>query len=265
MSADRKSFDRVAGCYDATRALPPAAAADVAAGLMRALREVAPLPSVLEVGIGTGRMALPLLGAGARVVGVDVAPAMLARLRAKRTDLPLLIADAAQLPLRAHAVDAALFVHVLHLLPDAGTALRAATQVVRPGGVLLYGRSDHARSPSRLLIRRARALVGELAGIEFGAQDWHVEADRTFAAHADAVGARRTDVVLARWPERVTGRALLAALEHRVYSSTWAIPDAVMPELLLRLTPWVEAALGGLDHPIETAAKFTLVTARLPG
>ena len=265
MAADLKSFDRVADCYDATRALPPDAEAAVAAGIMGALREVAPLPTVLEVGIGTGRIALPLVGAGARVVGLDLAPAMLARLRAKRADVALVIADAARPPLRAHVFDGAIFVHVLHLLPDAAAALRAATQVVRPGGVLLHGRTDHSESPARLVIPRVRELVQELAGVDLGSGDWHAAADRAFTQHAGEVRARMTDMVLARWKERVTGRALLETLGRRVYSSSWAIPEAVMPELLRRLTPWVEALLGGLDHVIESEAAFTLVTARLPG
>lgn len=39
--------------------------------------------SVLELGVGTGRLAIPLAAAGARVVGVDASPAMLAVLSAK--------------------------------------------------------------------------------------------------------------------------------------------------------------------------------------
>lgn len=38
---------------------------------------------VLELGCGTGRLCLPLLGRGLEVVGLDASPAMLARLRAK--------------------------------------------------------------------------------------------------------------------------------------------------------------------------------------
>jgi SAM-dependent methyltransferase len=38
---------------------------------------------VLELGVGTGRLAIPLAEAGLAVSGVDVSPAMLARLRAK--------------------------------------------------------------------------------------------------------------------------------------------------------------------------------------
>ncbi|GAB3008011.1 methyltransferase domain-containing protein [Amycolatopsis acidiphila] len=39
--------------------------------------------AALELGIGTGRVALPLSEAGVAVHGIDLSPAMLARLRAK--------------------------------------------------------------------------------------------------------------------------------------------------------------------------------------
>jgi SAM-dependent methyltransferase len=40
--------------------------------------------TVLELGVGTGRLALPLAARGARVVGVDASAAMIERLRAKQ-------------------------------------------------------------------------------------------------------------------------------------------------------------------------------------
>jgi len=47
------------------------------------LAELAGDGSALELGIGTGRMALPLAARGIRVCGIDAAPAMVARLRTK--------------------------------------------------------------------------------------------------------------------------------------------------------------------------------------
>src|SRR5262245_25954465 len=135
MSGQLKSFDRVADCYDATRAMPAAASAAVAAGIAQVLRAGASAPKLLEVGIGTGRIALPVHAAGVAVTGVDIAPGMLARLRAKRADIPALLAEATRLPFRADTFHGALFVHLLHLLPDAGAALRAAQAVVRREGV----------------------------------------------------------------------------------------------------------------------------------
>ncbi|MDP8987176.1 MAG: class I SAM-dependent methyltransferase, partial [Actinomycetota bacterium] len=50
---------------------------------------------VLELGIGTGRLALPLKAAGLEVHGIDASPAMLERLRAKPGGeaVPVVIGD----------------------------------------------------------------------------------------------------------------------------------------------------------------------------
>ncbi|MEU2091492.1 class I SAM-dependent methyltransferase [Nocardia beijingensis] len=47
------------------------------------LAEAAGAGPALEFGVGTGRIALPLAARGVRVHGIDSAPAMVARLRAK--------------------------------------------------------------------------------------------------------------------------------------------------------------------------------------
>ena len=71
------SGDRWAEVYDERHGyLDPAAAVEFLAGLAGDGR-------VLELAIGTGRIALPLARRGVRVEGVDASEAMVARLRAK--------------------------------------------------------------------------------------------------------------------------------------------------------------------------------------
>jgi SAM-dependent methyltransferase len=71
----------VAGRYDDPddRMFDPAAIAQV----VDVLAELAGEGAALELGIGTGRIALPLSGRGVRVHGIDLSEAMVARLRAK--------------------------------------------------------------------------------------------------------------------------------------------------------------------------------------
>lgn len=265
MTAPLKSFDRVADCYDETRAMPRDAEAAVAAGIVATLRALTPAPRLLEVGIGTGRIAVPLVEAGTHVVGIDIAPAMLARLRAKRPDIPVVRAEATQLPFRGRPFDAALFVHVLHLVPDAVDALRAAAAVVRPGGLIIHGRTDYTTNDRRRVLVRARELAHELGSVDLGSSDWHREANRAFGAHADEVGTTIREERLAQWIEHATARDLLTAFQNRVFSATWSIPDAAMPAIVSRLTAWAEAEIGDLDRSMATEVDFTLVTARLPG
>jgi SAM-dependent methyltransferase len=86
--------DSWAGVYDEEHAgLDPAAAVEFLAGLAGRGR-------VLELAIGTGRVALPLVGRGIAVEGVDASAAMVERLRAKPggASIPVTIGDMADVP-----------------------------------------------------------------------------------------------------------------------------------------------------------------------
>src|SRR5258708_15711399 len=71
--------ERIAEVYDAFNdsiGYDPSAAVDFLAPLAKGRR-------VLELGIGTGRVALPLAQRGIRIHGVDASPAMVEKLRGK--------------------------------------------------------------------------------------------------------------------------------------------------------------------------------------
>src|SRR4029450_1423825 len=73
--------ERIAERYDETAAdMFQAAVVEPVVGL---LAELAFDGTALELGIGTGRIALPLAQRGIRVHGIDLSEAMVARLRAK--------------------------------------------------------------------------------------------------------------------------------------------------------------------------------------
>ncbi len=141
------SFDRAAGYYDATRGLP----SDVANDLTdRLVAELDGRRACLELGVGTGRIALPLHDRGIRLIGSDIAPAMLHQLAVNAggvAPFPLVLADATRLPLVDGSVDAVLASHVLHLVPDWRRAVDELRRVLRPGGVLLADFGNHPPSP----------------------------------------------------------------------------------------------------------------------
>jgi SAM-dependent methyltransferase len=186
---------------------------------------------------------------------------MIARLRARRPELPIAIADATHLPFGSAAFDAVLFVHVLHLLADPAGALRAARAALRPGGRLLYGRQEFPASPMLRATAAVREIFSEVAGVEGESRSPHERATEAFAQHARALGVEPVESLLATWEERTTGRRLLEHVAGRVWSSTWDIPDALMPEVLRRLTPRIEALFGDLDGPVLLRSRFTLAVA----
>ena len=106
---------------------------------------------VLDLGCGTGSIAVLLAEAGHRVTGVDLAPRMIQLARAKLAAADLhatfLVGDAAEPPGRA--VDVVLARHLVWTLPDPHAAVARWISIVRPGGslVMVEGRwstSDEA-------------------------------------------------------------------------------------------------------------------------
>lgn len=101
---------------------------------------------VLDVGCGTGSLSLLLARGGHRVTGVDLAPRMVERARAKLAGAGLparfLVGDAASPPTGEERFDVLLSRHLLWTLPDPDAALRSWLGLLRSGGslVLVEGR-----------------------------------------------------------------------------------------------------------------------------
>jgi demethylmenaquinone methyltransferase / 2-methoxy-6-polyprenyl-1,4-benzoquinol methylase len=99
---------------------------------------------ILDVGTGTGDLALAVLDAGARqVVGLDFVDAMLvvARRKAARAgharDLALVQGDALHLPFADRAFDGVVNGFLLRNVEDVPTFFREAARVTKPGGRLV--------------------------------------------------------------------------------------------------------------------------------
>ncbi|OKK04690.1 SAM-dependent methyltransferase [Streptomyces sp. CB03234] len=101
---------------------------------------------VLDIGSGTGSMSLLLAESGHRVTGVDLAPRMVDRARAKFAAAGLagrfLVGDAMEPPTGEERFGAVLCRHLVWTLPDPEAALRDWVGRLRPGGrlVLIEGR-----------------------------------------------------------------------------------------------------------------------------
>lgn len=155
MSSGSVSFDRAADYYDKTRSLAPEVWSRVISML---LGEISGRGLVLEVGVGTGRVGLPVSAAGPPLVGIDISLAMMAKIREKSggsSPFPLAAADATAMPFDDGAFHAAYLVHVLHLIPSWKAAVTEILRVVRrPGIILVDPGSMSQRGMPSLLSRR---------------------------------------------------------------------------------------------------------------
>jgi uncharacterized protein len=128
-------------------------AEDCDGNLMREIERLVPVrgASVLEVGVGTGRIAGQLLARGARVTGFDRAEPMLAVARRRLEQFAasmwtLACADARSLPIEGATFDVAVagwvFGHFRHWMPDSwqaaiGLAISEMQRCLAPGGTLI--------------------------------------------------------------------------------------------------------------------------------
>jgi SAM-dependent methyltransferase len=110
------------------------------AGAVDRIRELAAGGPVLELGIGTGRLAIPIRIGGLIVHGIDASPEMIAHLRAKEggDQIPVVLGDFADTG--AERSDFALVLlafNTIFALPDQAAQVRCfrnAAKHLRPGG-----------------------------------------------------------------------------------------------------------------------------------
>jgi ubiquinone/menaquinone biosynthesis C-methylase UbiE len=103
-----------------------------------------PGDQIVDLGCGTGQLSLPLAGHGARVLAVDVSPAMIARLEVNARDRSLSGVEGIALPIEnlslpPESFDLVVTSYALHHLrdPDKNRVVSAAYHWLRPGGTLI--------------------------------------------------------------------------------------------------------------------------------
>jgi len=256
-------FERAARLYDATRGFSPDVAQAVAAVFAVAAR-LAPTSRVLEIGVGTGRIALPLAPAVARFIGIDIARPMLDVLVEKRADerIDLCVADATRLPFADASFDATLAIHVLHLIPGWRAAVAELGRVVRPGGTVLVNGRDHLeREPLNVEWNAIRAAHGiPFQGTAVGVED----TDRIADALTAAGFTEREAGTAAAWTSSVTPAHYLADLERRAWSSTWSAPEEPYQAALADLRAYLARERIPLDEPLATTRHFRYLAFRRP-
>jgi SAM-dependent methyltransferase len=198
------------------------------------------------------------------VTGLDISTKMMARLRAKKGDVRLVLGEGGHIPFADDSFDGVLFVHILHLVPDAKATVREALRVVRPGGVIVESRDDARQSRREDLDRIVRDVVMEMSGVDMEGWKPYENGTEMVEAMLRDAGAEVARAPLASWSHSATGRGFLERLKRRDYSGSWKIPDEIFDDVVERVTPMIDEHLGGLDVEFDVPRSISMLYGVLP-
>jgi ubiquinone/menaquinone biosynthesis C-methylase UbiE len=229
------AFDRAAEYYDSTRGFPEGVEADIAALMVKA-GNLTPESRVLEIGVGTGRIALPLAQHVKAYFGVDLARPMMDRLRAKRANEPIYLTqgDITRLPFPDASFDAVIAVHIFHLVPAWRAALSEVERVLRPGAPLIHGGNG------RIIVDALQNIWAEATSEarEAGGAIPHTERETFLAANGwrELGLAQIHQFIVQRSPQQFVN-----SIRERHFSSMWSMDDATLARGLAAVEAYIEA------------------------
>lgn len=240
-------FDRAVEYYDQTRGFPPGVERDVAA-LIAGGGGLDGSGRVLEIGVGTGRIALPLSQHAGAVFGLDLSWPMMERLRRKQQHEPVYLAqgDALHLPYPEAAFDVALAVHVFHLIPGWRGAVEELRRVLRPDGRLVSAWGG----------MRYGDLWGELRGRVGAVEHVGMKTQEEFEAYLLSRGWRKLQEDELTYPHTITPRHLVRQITERMHSWTWRATDEQIAQAADALNGMLRERYGDLDQRIEVTGTY---------
>jgi SAM-dependent methyltransferase len=275
------SFDHAAGDYDATRGYAAGSAERIRDAIL-AYTGATQQSRFLELGVGTGRIALPFIHAGYNYTGVDISRPMMLQLEAKLAEAAnrdslryeLYEGDITSLPFADAHFEIVIAVHVLHLLADWQAAVREARRVLAPGGWLLVGYDQRAQDaqpgnsaplPAPLRVRAKWSEIRRELGLAASGEAKFLRLEQQLPAYLHELGAEVEIVRLAEIERPpIAPRDFAERLTARTYSSDWQNPDVLHAEASRRLDEWLVQAIEAPDIPVAYGGYFVAIAATWP-
>jgi len=259
------SFDRAADYYDSTRGFPAGVAEQITTALFNYTQKAVTQTPVhlLEIGVGTGRIAAPCLAQGYFLTGIDLSWNMMEKFHQvlieksrtfRGTLLGLAQADASLLPFAPQSFDAVLAVHVLHLIYEWQDVIQESRRVTRPGGSLIVGYEGRSpNSPISLLREKFDEIL-----LTYGISQRRIlkrdysDVDQYMLDQ----GCSSSECSGAEWTTTTSVAGDIEKLTRRIWSSTWDIPDDIYAEGISKLKSWAFDTYGDLHEKRRAPHRF---------
>jgi SAM-dependent methyltransferase len=246
------AFDRAAEYYDETRGFPPGEETHVAS-LIRDLANLTTSSRVIEIGVGTGRIALPLSRLVRTVYGIDLSRPMLKRLVSKRSGEPVHVVegDMSRLPFSSQTFDAAVAVHVFHLVPTWQEALHELARVLRPDAPLIHCASGGGNTFD-VLWQACRDNIPSGRHVNVGVPQ---EKIKDFPLEH---GWRRAgDERVYEYSHYQSPHVYLEQTQRRVWSHTWRLSDEELAQCIDAMRTAIKTHFGDPGRPVLVNSRFT--------
>lgn len=247
-------FDRAASFYDQTRGFPPGIDREVGAFIVQAAG-LTKASELIEIGIGTGRIALPVAEHVRQIVGIDLSVGMMGRLREKQqtnfvgTRILPVQGDVMQLPVTAKQFDAALLIHILHLIPQPERAVQELARVLRPGGKALHCWNDSRESVFQPLTDAWNQVVDTAA--PQAKRDWRGGMNLFIDQGWQDEGEQVYEFTTYQSPDETMER-----YRKRVFSASWELSDEVWQAGVAALEAVLQAKFPDPHIPLAIPSTF---------
>jgi ubiquinone/menaquinone biosynthesis C-methylase UbiE len=258
------SFDSMAELYDRTRVYDRDCFDSALDFLVERFPPVE-YDSVLEPGIGTGRIAVPLAERGYRVTGIDISGEMLAFLGKRleqfggRLRICLQRADITQLPFANTTFDMAIVVHLFYFVKEWHKAVDEILRVTKRGSpVVLMHTGMGAEIP--FLNSRYKELCAER---EYPIESIGVRSTSEVTDYLAALGYHVEQIRNRwRWISCISLDEALGYVESRAYSFTTFAPDEVHFAVIEKLRTELRERFGSLAARVEVPNQIYFVFAK---
>ena len=196
---------------------------------------------VLDVGAGTGRVAIAFAGLGFETVALDAAPAMLHELglKAPKGKVLVVAGEGARLPFAAGRFDGVVLARILYLMSDWEAVLRETCGVLKRGGRLFNEWGNGQAGEAWVQIREKARTLFQSAGVD---NPFHPGA-RTEAEVDDLLKelgmARHAELAMGPGPG-TTLRDFVKRVASGEFSYIWNVPRGVQESCLPILHKWCE-------------------------
>jgi len=218
--------------------------------------------NVLEPGIGTGRIAIPLAERGYRITGIDISEEMLSILRRrlaqskKSLQISVQKANMTELPFSDGTFDMVVAVHLFWFIEEWRKAVDEILRVVRSDApVVLMHTGMGAEIP--FLNNRYKELCAkqgypiESVGVKSTTEviDYVIK----LGCHVEQIRDRW------RWTSHIQLDRAFGYIKSRAYSFTTFAPDSVHETAIRRLESEIEHQYGSLTAVIDVPNQIYLV------